>query len=83
MTPLIFELEHRSKARNEGNRMGYLGVGSTSGTTCGSKDHPDLKLAAILKFSTYLRHVHFESRYVKIIANFAGKRIFDTDDVTA
>ena len=33
--------------------MAYLGADSTSGTTSGLKDRPDLKMAAILKISKY------------------------------
>ena len=51
----IFELERRSKAQNVANNMAYLNVHSTSGTTSGVKDRPDLKMAAILKISKYFR----------------------------
>ena len=54
----------------------------TSGTTSGLKTRPNLKMAAILKISKYLRYVHFDIRYGKIVANCPRKSSFDVDDVT-
>ena len=50
---------------------------STSGTTSGLKTRPNLEMAAILKISKYLRYVHFDIRYGKIV-----RSTFDVDDVT-
>ena len=55
VTPLIFELERRSKAPNVGKDMAYSLQDSTSGTTSGLKVRTDFKMAAILKVSNYFR----------------------------
>ena len=51
ITPSIFELERRTKYQNVGNGMTYLGVGLNFRYNFRFKAHPDLKVAAILKFS--------------------------------
>ena len=53
--PLIFELERRTKSQNVGNGMAYLSVGPHFRYNFRFKMSPNLKMAAILKISKYLR----------------------------
>ena len=39
-------------------------------------------MVAILKISKYLRQVHFDIRYGKIVKNYHRKSYFDPDDVS-
>ena len=54
---------------------------STSSTSSGLKDRPNLKMAAILKISKYFRQVHFDIISENIIANYPRKSMFDASDV--
>ena len=49
--------------------MAYLGVGLNVRYNFQFKSSPDLKMAAILKISKYLRWVHFDIRYNKAVQN--------------
>ena len=55
ITPSIFELECRTKSQKIGNGMAYCGVGLNFRYNFRFKRSPDLKMAAILKISKYLR----------------------------
>ena len=54
---------------------------SNSGITSGKKVRSNVKMAAILKMPIYYAQVQFDTRYAKIIPNYARKSIFGGDDV--
>ena len=55
ITPLIFELDRRTKAQNVCNGMAYGDVGLNVRYNFRFKSSPDIKMAAILKISKYFR----------------------------
>ena len=81
ISPSIFELERRSKAKKSEMRMAIFLVYSTSGITSGKKLCPELKMATIFLILKYQTQLQFDIRYEKKnILNYAKKN-FHGDDI--
>ena len=77
MTPLIFKLEHWSKAQNVGHVLhGFPENLSTSGDTSYEKVRPSPKISSFWIVLKYSMQLQFDIRYWKVIPNYARKNIF-------
>ena len=76
ISPSIFQLESRSKAQNIGNAPGYFAGTLNFWHYFGERVCCDLKMTAILKILKYESQLHFDTRYEKIVPNYAKNVCF-------